>query len=186
MAANRTFQFKGIGVGDTPVTVTATVAGTQIFSGVIPTVPSTVDPGVYPTQDNEYTTTAFTLDDSSVYNTDFAGSVPMTIEISGGNLAIFTEIFCNYYAGNVTTDPNAGTVDHFGSCYYGVPVNSESTPDPRSSVYVDGAQQVPPAEVSKGCWAWGVDSPGTLTYNWNIGVGQIGNVSGNSAAYIAP
>jgi hypothetical protein len=92
----------------------------------------------------------------------------------------------NYFAGNIEVNPAAGTVDNFGGCYYGTPVNSESTPDPRSSVYINGVQQVPPLVPSQGCWAWQVSSPATVTYNWNIGIGQIGNVSGNSAAYIAP
>jgi hypothetical protein len=188
MAANRTFQFRGLGYGDSPVTVTASVNSTQIFSGTIPTIAGDpLNPEPYPTPQVAYDTVAFTLDNSALLNTDFAGSLPMTIEISGGNSVIFTEILSNYYPGNTTTDPDAGTVDHFAQCYNGTPVNSESTQDPRSSVYINGTQQVPPLPLSLGCWCWiipsGTDSPATMTYNWNISVGQVGNVVGNSASY---
>jgi hypothetical protein len=187
MAANRTFQFRGVGYGDSPVTVTASVDNTQIFSGTITTLPGNVPVPDYPTPQEAYDTVAFSLDNSALLNTDFAGSVPMTIEISGGNAVIFTEILSNYYSGNTTTDPGAGTVDHFAQCYYGTPVNSESTPDPRSSVYINGNAQVPSIiEPSKGTWCWEIPSPSTMTYNWNIGVGQVGNVPGNSASYTSP
>ena len=187
MAANRTFQFRGIGYGDSPVTVTASVNSTQIFSGTITTLPGNPpEPGNDETPTVAYDTVAFTLDNSALLNTDFAGSVPMTIEISGGNAVIFTEILSNYYSGNTTTDPGAGTVDHFAQCYYGTPVNSESTPDPRSSVYINGTPQVPPLVPSLGTWCWVIPSPSTMTYNWNIGVGQVGNVPGNSASYTSP
>ena len=192
MAANRTFQFRGIGYGDSPVTVTASVNSTQIFSGTITTLPGNLPVPDYPIPQVAYDTVAFSLDNSALLNTDFAGSLPMTIEISGGNAVIFTEILSNYYLGNITTDPDAGTVDHFAQCYNGTPVNSESTPDPRSSVYINGKQQVPPCEPSLGCWCWsipsppGTDSPARMTYNWNISVGQVGNVLGNSASYTSP
>lgn len=187
MAANRTFQFRGIGYGNSDVTVTARVNSTQIFSGTITTIPGNpLSPEPYPTPTVAYDTVAFTLNDSALLNTDFAGSLPMTIEISGGNAVIFTEIFSNYYVGNTVADPGAGTVDHFEQCYNGTPANSESTPDPRSSVYINGTQQVPPLQPSQGCWCWVITSPSTMTYNWNIGVGQVGNVPGNSASYTSP
>ena len=187
MAANRTFQFRGLGYGDSNVTVTARVNSTQIFSGTITTIAGNpLDPVPYPTPQVAYDTVAFSLDNSALLNTDFAGSLPMTIEISGGNAVIFTEILSNYYPGNTATDPGAGTVDHFGHSYHGTPVNSESTLDVRSSVYINGTQQVPPLTPSQGAWCWVIPSPATMTYNWNISLGQVGNVPGNSASYTSP
>ena len=192
MAANRTFQFRGIGYGDSPVTVTAKVNSTQIFSGTITTLPGNLPVPDYPTPQAAYDTVAFTLVDSALLNTDFAGSLPMTIEISGGDAVILTDILSNYYRGNVTLNPAAGTVDHFGPSYNGTPVNSESNPDVRSSVYINGKQQVPPLPPSQSTWCWaipsppGTDSPATMTFNWNISVGQVGNVVGNSASYTSP
>jgi hypothetical protein len=191
MAANRTFQFRGIGYGDSPVTVTASVNSTQIFSGTIPTLPGNPpEPGNDETPTVAYDTVAFTLDNSALLNTDFSGSLPMTIEISGGNAVIFTEILSNYWYwitdSCIDVPLGMGNVNNFAQCYNGTPVNSESTPDPRSSVYINGIQQVPPQQPSKGCWCWTITSPATMTYNWNISVGQTGNIVGNSDNYTSP
>ena len=186
MAANRTFQFYGIGYGNTPVTVTARVNSTEIFSGEITTIDQPIDPVPYPTPEIANTTVLFNLADSALLNTDFAGSLPMTVVVTGGVGALFGEIKSNYYIGNVTQDPNAGTVGNFAQCYNGQPTNSEGTPDPRSSVVVDGVPQVPPLEKSTGCWIWLVPTGSTLNYNWNIGLGQAGNTVGNSSSYTAP
>lgn len=184
MAANRTFQFYGIGYGNTPVTVTARVNSTEIFSGEIPTIDQPIDPVPYPTPAIANTTVLFSLADSALLNTDFAGSLPMTVVVTGGEGALFGEIKSNYYVGNV--EAGAGTVDNFGQCYNGTPTNSEGTPDPRSSVAINGAQQVPPLEPSAGCWIWLIPAGSTMTYNWNISLGQVANVVGNSSSYTAP
>jgi hypothetical protein len=186
MAQNRTFHFNGIGYGNTPVTVTARVNSTEIFSGEIPTIDQPIDPVPYPTPEIANTTVLFSLADSALLNTDFAGSLPMTVTVTGGLGALFGEINSNYYQGNVQLNPNAGTVDNFAQNYYGKPTNSENTPDPRSSVAIDGVQQVPPLVPSPGCWTWLIPAGSTLTYNWNISLGQIGNAVGNSSSYTAP
>jgi hypothetical protein len=186
MAANRTFQFYGIGYGNTPVTVTARVNSTEIFSGEIATIDQPINPVPYPTPEIANTTVLFSLADSALLNTDFAGSLPMTVVVSGGEGALFGAIDSNYYQGNVQTNPNAGTVGNFTISYNGTPTNSESTIDSRSSVAIDGIQQVPPLEKSTGCWIWLIPTGSTMTYNWNISLGQVGNVVGNSGSYSAP
>jgi len=65
-----------------------------------------------------------------------------------------------------------GTADVFDGCYFGTPANSEDTIDPRSSVQINGVQQVPPLEKSTGCWTWVVDSGSTLECNLNVGPGS--------------
>ena len=186
MAANRTFQFCGIGYGNSPVTVTARVNSTTVFSGEIPTINESIDPVPYPTSNVANTTVLFSIADSALLNTDFSGSLPMTVDVSGGNAAIFTFINSNYYRGNVLQDPNAGTANAYSLDYFGTPTNSESTPDCRSSVTINGVQQVPPLEPSTGCWAWLVPTASSISYNWNIGIGQIGNVVGNTVNYTPP
>jgi hypothetical protein len=186
MAQNRTFQFYGIGYGNTPVTVTARVNSTEIFSGEIPTIDQPIDPYPYPTPEIANTTVLFSLADSALLNTDFAGSLPMTVVVTGGTGVIFHYINCNYYPGNVEQNPNAGTVNNFGQSYFGTPTNSEGTPDSRSSVAINGVQQVPPLPPSPAQWAWLVPTESTMTYNWNISVGQVGNVLGDSSSYTAP
>jgi hypothetical protein len=67
----------------------------------------------------------------------------------------------------------SGNATGFLECYNGTPTNSEGTPDPRSSVYVDGVQQVPPKAVSPGVWTWEVDSGSTISYNLNLSIGNV-------------
>jgi len=182
MAANRTFQFYGIGCGNTTVTITARVNSTQIFSGTVPTqeIP------LIGNQPIVYESILFTVADSALLNTDFSGSLPMTVEVSGGDGVLLGPVFSNYYEGNVTFDPNAGTVDHFNYCYFGEPPNSEATGDTRSSVKINNVQQVPPLEPSAGTWIWAVSSGDTISYNWNIARGQVGQAVGNISNYTAP
>ena len=68
--------------------------------------------------------------------------------------------------------PAMGTIDNYTKCYKGIPVNSENTPDPRSSVTVDGLVQVPPIPVSTGVWGWVVPAGSVLAYNLNISPGN--------------
>ena len=182
MAQNRTFQFMGNGYGDTPVTVTATINSTTIFSGTVPTTAGLPpEPGPWPTS----TVVLFSIVDSAEFNTDFSGSVPMAVVVDGGYGVTFEEINSNYYQGNVVTDPNSGTVGHFNSCYYGVPTNSQGSLDPRSSVVIDGVPQTQ-TRPPDGTWSYFLNSGSRMTYNFNIGLGQISNVVGNSASYVGP
>ena len=180
MAANRTFQFMGNGYGNTPVTVTATINSTQVFSGTIPTLDQAAGP-----YDPAAQVVLFSIDDSAALNTDFSGSLPMTVVASGGYSVNFGVINSNYFQGNVDNNPRVGTVDNFGLCYNGQPVNSQGTSDPRSSVVINGVPQIqyrPP----DGAWNYNVPAGGTMTYNFNIGLGQISNVGGNTANYTGP
>ena len=177
MAANRTFQFMGNGYGNTPVTVTASINSTQIFSGTIPTLDQE------PTYDPAGQVVLFSITDSAALNTDFSGSLPMTVVTSGGYGVNFGEINSNYYQGSLSL--GAGTVDHFGGCYTGTPINSQGTSDPRSSVVIDGVPQTqyrPP----DGTWNYGLTSGSTMTYNFNISIGQVGNVVGSVTNYTGP
>ena len=70
--------------------------------------------------------------------------------------------------------PTPGNETSYLECYSGVPINSERTPDSRSSVYIDGVQQVPPLPVSTACTAWAIPTGSTITYNLNIAAGNDG------------
>ena len=94
MAYNRSFRFYGIGFGTDPVEITAEVNGVQVYSGAVPTVNEPIwPPALDPFAIEQI---AFTIDDSSEYNTDFGGSVPMSITVTRGDLFMFTTITCNY------------------------------------------------------------------------------------------
>ena len=184
MAANRTFQFYGIGYGNSNVSITASVNSTQLYSGPIPTLDLPVSPS--PTPPASEQDVLFEIPDNALLNTNFSGSLPMTVTVTGGSGVVLGQIYSNYYVGNVQTDPNAGTANNYSWCYWGTPPNSEGTEDPRSSVYIDGVQQVPPLPKSLGCWNWFLNTGDTLTYNWNIGIGQVGNIQGNVSGYTGP
>jgi hypothetical protein len=109
----------------------------------------------------------------------------MTVTISSGSGALLGKISSNYYAGNVEIDPGAGTANNFSICYFSQPPNSDGTTDPRSNTAIDGVVQTIPLHP-EGCNVWRVLSGSTITYNWNISVGQVGNVLGNSASYTSP
>lgn len=65
------------------------------------------------------------------------------------------------------------SADVFLPCYINsTPANSEGTPDCRSSVSIDGIQQVPPLEKSPGTWYWFIDAGSTLECNFNVSEGS--------------
>lgn len=184
MAENRTFQFIGLGYGTTDATITAKVNNTVVYSGAVPTVDQPLSPLPEPAPSDLLT--LFEIPNSSTLNTDFAGSLPMTVEVTGGTGVLFSLIQCNYYSGDPAQDPNCGQPDKFSYSYTGNPTNSEGTVDPRSSVKIDGVTQVPPLAASLGCWTWVVPAGSTLSYNWNISIGQVGNVVGDTGNYSGP
>lgn len=185
MAENRTFQFYGNGYGDgvTPASITATVAGTTIYSGPVQTFNLPIDPP--PLYDPVSQVVLFEIANSAALNTDFAGSVNMTITVNSGYGVNFGQIDSNYYRGNVEVDPNAGTVNNYAQNYFGNPPNSEGTQDPRSSVVIDSVPETaerPP----NGTWNWLIPAGSVFSYNWNISTGQVSNVAGNTSTYTGP
>ena len=183
MAQPRTFQFYGVAYGNSPVTITAKINSTEVFSGPVTTVDQPFPPDTYPAANAQGV--LFTIDNSAALNTDFAGSLPMTLDITGGDGVIVQNIWCNYYAGNVQINPGAGTADNFAVSYGGTPANSDGTQDSRSSVVINGVAQTPPTRNSgeEGNWPWEVSSGQTIGYNWNISTGTVANVSGNITTY---
>ena len=176
MAQPRTFQFYGLAYGNSPVTITASINSTQIFSGPVTTVDQPSPDAPPPMEDQ---VVLFTIDNSAALNTNFAGSLPMTLVVSGGDSVWVEQITCNYYAGNVLP---AGTVDAYSQCYYGIPVNSEGSQDPRSSVVINGVARTP-QRPPNGTWGWKIPTGQTMTHNFNIGCGTVANVAGNTSNY---
>jgi len=235
---NRTLQFYGTAYGDSNVSLTATINGTTVFSGEVPTInsPIPVPPIHFSNED-----ILFSIENSTLFPTNYSGAYPMSIAVSGGYAAALGNINCNYMltnnvntkttvmenssiSGNVLTVgtvssgtvaigqmltgtdivantciesgsdatwivnnsqtvPNTtitgelitespGVADKYHPCYDGYPVNSEATPDPRSSVIIDGIVQVPPSPKSNGVWGWIVPSGSTIAYNLNVSLGD--------------
>ena len=236
---NRTLQFYGLAYGDSNVSLTATINDNIVFSGEVPTVNSPVPA---PPVDFSNEIILFSIENSTLFPTNYSGAYPMSIAVSGGYAAAFNNIKCNYNStGNVTavmenssisgnvltvgtvssgtvaigqtlngagiinntriesgsdttwivnnsqTVPNTritgelltpvpspvpGVANVYQRCYNGDPVNSEATPDPRSSITIDGVAQVPPLVPSKGLWTWVVPSGSTIAYNLNVSLGN--------------
>ena len=231
----RTLQFNGYAYGsDSNVSITASINGTVVFSGEVPTINSPIPPMPV---DSAAAPLLFSIDNSTLFPTNWAGSYPMSIEINGGHGVVFSGILSNYMKGPVTSHSimeNAtidgttltigtvssgsvtvgqmiygngvtyrtnivsgsnltwtvnlnqsvpstiilgvgevpGTETDYLQCFGGDPVNSEQTPDSRSSVMIDGIQQVPPLPKSTGTKSWLVPAGSTLSYNLNISPGS--------------
>jgi len=236
---NRTLNFYGYAYGNSNVTLTATINGTSVFSGEVPTIDSQIPP---PPNDVSNASVLFSIADSTIFPTNWSGSLPMSITVTGGYGAVFGAIDSNWMVTVVPPIPavmeNAtiegttltigsltsgtvevgqfllgtglvantqitsgsgsswtvnntqsvpattitgrlfqqipGTANVYLPCYNGTPVNSESTPDSRSSVTIDGITQVPPLPVSTAVWTWVVPTGSTLSYNLNVSLGSCG------------
>ena len=238
---NRTLQFYGAAYGDSNVSLTATINGTTVFSGEVATINAPIP---LPPVDLTSTTLLFSVDNSTLFPTNWCGSYPMSITVTGGLGVVFGNIYCNYIftathtiqsvmenssidgniltvgtvssgtvaigqilhgteivantrivsgsdttwiVNNSQTVPNTtitggritlnpGVADEYQFCYNGTPSNSENTPDPRSSVTINGVTQVPPNELSKGLWTWIIPTDSTIAYNLNVSLGNCAQV----------
>jgi hypothetical protein len=106
MAQNRTLQFIGYAYGNTPVSLTAQINGTQVFSGEVSTIDTAIPPAP---NDLSSATALFTVADSSLFPTDFSGSYPMTITVSNGYGILVGAVLSNYML-------NAGSSTQLANC----------------------------------------------------------------------
>lgn len=172
MAQPRTFQFIGAAYGNSPVTITASINSTQIFSGPV----TTLDQPIASPPSTSNNIVLFTIDNSDLLNTDFAGSLPMTVSVTGGYGITVGQITCNYAVGTV------GAANVYGQCYFGNPINSENSEDPRSSVVIGGVAKTP-QRPPNGTWVYMISEGETMTHNFNIALGTVSNVVGNISTY---
>ena len=193
MAENRTFKFYGVGYSATPVTVTATMGGQQVFSGTVPTVNQPIDPYPYPTPSEAETTELFSIVNFSDLNTDFAGNIPMSLTVNSGSGVLITNIKSNWQGQQIYNETGdiesevLGTATDFDFTYNGEPTNSEGSPDPRSNVFINGVQQVPDIlSIPRGVYTWRVLTDQTISYNLNVNIGKVGNTVGNTVNYTGP
>lgn len=176
MAQPRTFQFYGLAYGSSPVSIVASINSTQVFSGPVTTVDQPWTGWSPPPAESQVV--LFTIDNSTALNTDFSGSLPMTVSVTGGSGLFFGQINSNYNTGSTP----AGMPDGWNQCYQGTPSNSENSQDPRSSVSINGVGQTP-VRPPNGTWCWAVPSEQNIAHNWNIGLGAVANALGNAQSY---
>ena len=128
----------------------ATISGTEL---VFNSVTGTVIPGMNLTGSGIAVSTVIVNGSGTNWTVNKSQTVPATT-ITG-------------------TLPVPGNATAFLACYNGTPINSESTPDTRSSVTIDGEKQVPPMAVSQGTFTWLIPAGSVLGYNLNVGVGSV-------------
>ena len=88
----RTLQFYGSAYGDSNVSLTATINGTTVFSGEVATINTPIL--LPPTPPSA--TVLFSIDNSPLFPTNWYGSYPMSITVTGGYGVVFDNIYCNY------------------------------------------------------------------------------------------
>jgi hypothetical protein len=173
--ANRTVRFLGQGYGATPATITVAVNGNVVFSGSVPTLDQ-AGPGptglAYADQQVlcEYTGLA----------ADFAGELPVTIQVTGGELVVFGEILANFASivNKSTSTPDTSGADGFiRICTTSTaPVATEDTPnDERNTVTIDGEAATPPNPRPTGkfgTWFWPISVGSTFAFNVTVAQGR--------------
>ena len=94
MATNRTLQFAGYAYGNTPVTVTAIINNTVVFSSTV----TTLDQDIPPPGDIDLSScpVLFSLENSDLFPTSFSGSYPMTLTVNGGTGVAVGPVQSNY------------------------------------------------------------------------------------------
>jgi hypothetical protein len=162
----------------TNVTLNIELNGNTIYNGIVPSVDAPIVQ-VPVADDYQYTVLAETAALADIH-TDFAGSLPMKITVTGGHGVLLGDIKSNYQKDheemcrrNFGDDcGNVGTPSHheFENAYVGYPTNSDGTPDVRSNVAIDGVTQ---PFLSKGICHWIVPAGSNITCNFNISPGQV-------------
>ena len=98
---NRTLQFYGLAYGNSNVSLTAIINGTTVFSGEVPTINS---PMPTPPIDLSNEVILFSTENSTLFPTNYYGTYPMSITVTGGYAAVFRTIKSNYGMGaNINT-----------------------------------------------------------------------------------
>lgn len=150
---NRTVQFLGQGYGNTPVTCNVAFNGATVFNGPV----STLD---------QESVSVLPADQVVLCSFDIpiatAGSIPVSIEVTSGNLVLLGDIWANYSklytpTGNLYTSGPTGFLsidDGPSDCRANVVINgtAQTTPSPRPS-------------ESSGTWYWEVPTGQTITFD---------------------
>ena len=103
MATNRTLQFIGFAYGNVPVQITARINNTTVFSGTVDTANEPIANGPVDTENFPYShqPVLFSVENSDLFPTDFSGSYPMSIAVSGGDGVILGSVKSNFMKNTV-------------------------------------------------------------------------------------
>jgi len=167
---NRNLKFYGFAYGDTPVTLDVKIDGVTVFSNAVSTIPGDIPSNTSTIVCDQV---LFEINDTSLFPTTFSGAYTHSVEVSGGTGVLLGQIQSNYMPSMDGNTFIMGNAVNFRPVFQGgVPTNSEGTPDSRSSVYLDGIQQVSQCDVSLGEWSWVILTGSNLSCNLNISEGN--------------
>jgi hypothetical protein len=89
---NRTLNFYGQAFGSSNVSITAVIDNTTVFSGIVPTVNQPLPFKAFVTDTN----LLFSVAESPLFPTNWDGSCPMSVSVTGGYGVVLNQITCNY------------------------------------------------------------------------------------------
>lgn len=152
----RTFKQFGQAYGSTPATITATINGTVVFSGEIPTIDSPL-PGL---PDLSITGTELFTWTNTV---DFSGTQSFSISVANSPL-LLTYTSADYCSAN--------NVSQFQS-FYSYIQDGINISDPFSNTAIDGVavQRGPDSTDLSGQWYWIIPAGSTFTATLNVNAG---------------
>jgi hypothetical protein len=145
---NRTFAFYGLGYGASPVTLTVTFNGNQVFSGTVPTVDQEINGVPAPAESDLQE--LFRLVDLPALNTSVFGLQPMSITVAGGRGVLLHRIK------SATTGQPL------------LDLTKTAFPEPRQNVRIDGVLQGVDNPTHKGTWSWFVPAGSTIEYDLDV------------------
>ena len=153
----RTFKQCGQAYGSTPASITATINGTEVFSGPVPTVDQPL-PTLPELSANVSLPTLFTWTNT----VDFAGTQSFSIAVTGSQLLLdFTGAD---YCGN--------RKEEFKN-FYRYEIGGVIVADPLTNVAIDGLamQRGPDNSQFSGQWQWVIPAGSTFTATLNVSAG---------------
>ena len=175
MATYRNIKFYGFAYGSDPVTVDVRINNTQVYLNTVTTTPGDIPYDLLDTLICDQV--LFEVNGTTLFPVTFSGSYPHSISVSGGNGIVISAVESNYMAAYIqpggAVEPGSPTSYH--DLYNGTPVNSDNSPDVRSSVAIDGVLQVPIVGSSLGLWTWAIEPGSNLTCNLNVSLGNVAN-----------
>lgn len=174
MANTRTLRFLGLGYGSTPATITAAVNGNVVYNGQVPSVNQAGPAGPLDLADQEI------LFEYTGLPLDFSGNLPVTIQVTGGEMIVIGETLANFarIINKLNNTEDTSGAEGFVRTYRlpdGV-VASETAPyDERSNVTIDGepvSAPVPRSAGKTGTWFYKVAVGSTITFDTKIDAGR--------------
>lgn len=154
----RTIQIWAQGFGTTPASIEASVNGSVVFSGPVPTIDE-------PMQDqggSQFKGTGqlvFSFD----IPFDFVGQVPVSISVTDNNV-IVTNSFYNYVIKSIKD----GKKEYGGPDFF-VPISTGSVSDPKTFPKINNILQIPNrADPYLGEWYWPLATGDVLTFDLEI------------------